>query len=76
MHARFSALPPKTTLQRPAGSHPTAGTVRSSFAHPFIAGASPLGFDLDAVKRLEDGGCAAMVIPRRRSRSRCAVSPA
>ena len=31
--------------------------------HPFIAGASPLGFDLDEVKRLEDGGCAAIVIP-------------
>jgi len=31
--------------------------------HPFIAGASPLGFDLDAIKRLEDGGCAAIVIP-------------
>lgn len=31
--------------------------------HPFIAGASPLGFHLDAVKRLEDGGCAAIVIP-------------
>jgi dihydroorotate dehydrogenase (fumarate) len=31
--------------------------------HPFIAGASPLGFDLDTIKRLEDGGCAAIVIP-------------
>ena len=31
--------------------------------HPFIAGASPLGFSLDAMKRLEDGGCAAIVIP-------------
>src|SRR4029453_14454988 len=31
--------------------------------HPFIAGASPLGFDLDTVKRLEDGGGAAIVIP-------------
>ena len=31
--------------------------------HPFIAGAAPLGFDLDTVKRLEDGGCAAIVIP-------------
>jgi dihydroorotate dehydrogenase (fumarate) len=31
--------------------------------HPFIAGASPLGFDIDAIKRLEDGGCAAIVIP-------------
>jgi hypothetical protein len=32
-------------------------------SHPFIAGASPLGYDLDAIKRLEDGGCAAIVIP-------------
>ena len=32
-------------------------------AHPFIAGASPLGGDLDSVKRLEDGGCAAIVLP-------------
>ena len=31
--------------------------------HPFIAGASPLGFDLDAIRRLEDGGCSAIVIP-------------
>ena len=31
--------------------------------HPFIAGASPLGFHLDAIKRLEDGGCSAIVIP-------------
>jgi dihydroorotate dehydrogenase (fumarate) len=31
--------------------------------HPFIAGASPLGWDLDSVKRLEDGGCAAIVLP-------------
>ena len=31
--------------------------------HPFIAGASPFGFDLDAIKRLEDVGCAAIVIP-------------
>jgi hypothetical protein len=31
--------------------------------HPFIAGASPLGWDLDSVKRLEDGGCAMIVLP-------------
>ena len=31
--------------------------------HPFLAGASPLGFHLDSIKRLEDGGCAAIVIP-------------
>src|SRR5688572_1942289 len=30
--------------------------------HPFIAGASPLGHRLDTVKRLEDAGCAAVVL--------------
>ena len=30
--------------------------------HPFIAGASPLGYRVDAVKRLEDAGCAAVVL--------------
>ncbi len=32
-------------------------------AHPFVAGASPLGRDLDSCKRLEDGGAAAIVLP-------------
>ena len=31
-------------------------------AHPFIAGASPLGYSLDRIKRLEDAGCAAIVL--------------
>jgi dihydroorotate dehydrogenase (fumarate) len=31
-------------------------------AHPFIAGASPLGAHLDSIKRLEDAGCAAVVL--------------
>src|SRR5688500_13081546 len=31
--------------------------------HPFIAGASPMGYHLDGVKRLEDAGCAAIVLP-------------
>ncbi len=31
--------------------------------HPFVAGASPLGWQLDSVKRLEDAGCAAIVLP-------------
>src|SRR5437762_14376032 len=31
-------------------------------AHPFIAGASPLGYHLDSIKRLEDAGCAAVVL--------------
>jgi dihydroorotate dehydrogenase (fumarate) len=30
--------------------------------HPFIAGASPLSHHLDSIKRLEDGGCAAVVL--------------
>ena len=30
--------------------------------HPFIAGASPLGYHLDSIKRLEDNGCAAIVL--------------
>jgi dihydroorotate dehydrogenase (fumarate) len=30
--------------------------------HPFIAGASPLGYRIDTVKRLEDAGCAAVVL--------------
>ena len=31
--------------------------------HPFVAGASPLGRDLDTVRRLEDAGAAAIVLP-------------
>ena len=31
-------------------------------AHPFMAGASPLGAHLDSIKRLEDAGCAAVVL--------------
>ena len=30
--------------------------------HPFIAGASPFGYRLDTIKRLEDVGCAAVVL--------------
>jgi dihydroorotate dehydrogenase (fumarate) len=30
--------------------------------HPFIAGASPLGYHLDTIKRLEDAECAAVVL--------------
>jgi len=30
--------------------------------HPFIAGASPFGYHLDTIKRLEDAGCAAIVM--------------
>jgi dihydroorotate dehydrogenase (fumarate) len=30
--------------------------------HPFIAGASPYGYSIDRIKRLEDAGCAAIVL--------------
>jgi dihydroorotate dehydrogenase (fumarate) len=33
-----------------------------SLEHPFIAGASPFGYQLDSIKRLEDAGCAAVVL--------------
>jgi dihydroorotate dehydrogenase (fumarate) len=33
-----------------------------SLPHPFIAGASPYGHQVDTVRRLEDGGCAAVVL--------------
>ena len=32
-------------------------------AHPFVVAASPLGRELDTVKRLEDAGAAAVVLP-------------
>jgi dihydroorotate dehydrogenase (fumarate) len=32
-------------------------------SHPFIVGASPLGWSLDTIKRLEDAGAAAIVLP-------------
>ncbi len=31
--------------------------------HPFIVGASPLAYDLDSVRRVEDAGAAALVMP-------------
>lgn len=33
-----------------------------SLEHPFIAGASPFGYAVDTIKRLEDAGCAAVVL--------------
>ena len=33
-----------------------------TLSHPFVAGASPFGYHLDTIKRLEDAGCAAVVL--------------
>src|SRR5215471_3851213 len=41
----------------------TTSVMGLRLAHPFVAGASPLGRELDNVKRLEDGGAAAIVLP-------------
>jgi dihydroorotate dehydrogenase (fumarate) len=41
----------------------TTSMMGLQLAHPFVAGASPLGRQLDDVKRLEDGGAAAIVLP-------------
>ena len=40
----------------------TASYLGLRLAHPFIAGASPMGYSLDTLKRLEDAGCAAVVL--------------
>ena len=41
----------------------TTSVLGFALPHPFIIGASPLGWDLDAIRRLEDAGCAAIVLP-------------
>jgi dihydroorotate dehydrogenase (fumarate) len=41
----------------------TTSMLGLTLAHPFVAGASPLGRTLDDVKRLEDAGAAAIVLP-------------
>jgi dihydroorotate dehydrogenase (fumarate) len=41
----------------------TTSMMGLQLAHPFVAGASPLGRHLDDVRRLEDGGAAAIVLP-------------
>jgi dihydroorotate dehydrogenase (fumarate) len=41
----------------------TTSLMGFTLPHPFVAGASPLGWDLDSIKRLEDGGCSALTLP-------------
>jgi dihydroorotate dehydrogenase (fumarate) len=50
-----------------AGDKESVMDMRTSYLgltleHPFIAGASPFGYHLDTIKRLEDAGCAAVVL--------------
>ena len=41
----------------------TTSMLGLTLSHPFVAGASPLGRTLDDVRRLEDAGAAAIVLP-------------
>jgi dihydroorotate dehydrogenase (fumarate) len=41
----------------------TSSLMGLKLSHPFVAGASPLGRHLDTVRRLEDAGAAAIVLP-------------
>jgi len=41
---------------------PTTSYLGLTLAHPFMLGASPLTWHLDNARRLEDGGCAAIVM--------------
>src|SRR5262245_17037853 len=45
-----------------APMHTTTSYLGLQLEHPFIAGASPLGYRVDTVRRLEDAGCAAVVL--------------
>src|SRR3990170_9158769 len=40
----------------------TTSSLGIRLPHPFMAGASPFGYHLDSIKRLEDAGCAAVVL--------------
>ena len=40
----------------------TTAYIGLQLPHPFMAGASPFGYHLDTIKRLEDAGCAAVVL--------------
>jgi dihydroorotate dehydrogenase (fumarate) len=42
--------------------HTTTSYLGFQLPHPFIAGASPFGHRLDTVRKLEDAGCAAIVL--------------
>jgi dihydroorotate dehydrogenase (fumarate) len=51
-----------TTSAHSQGMDTTTSYLGLRLAHPFIAGASPMGYSLDTIKRLEDAGCAAIVL--------------
>src|ERR1700693_375195 len=56
---------PSRRSRYPGHRHPmdiTTSYLGFRLPHPFVAGAGPLGAHLDSIKRLEDAGCAAVVL--------------
>src|SRR4029079_10152332 len=58
---------PERSLHRSPRNRMSCMNTRTSdlgfhLPHPFIAGASPFGYHVDTIKRLEDAGCAAVVL--------------
>src|SRR5689334_5393468 len=51
-----------TSAAQQHGMDTTTSYLGLRLAHPFIDGASPMGYSLDTLKRLEDAGCAAVVL--------------
>ena len=51
-----------TTLSRESIMGTSTSYLGMRLEHPFVAGASPFGYHLDSIKRLEDAGCAAIVL--------------
>jgi dihydroorotate dehydrogenase (fumarate) len=59
---RATCRPAGTASAHANGMDTTTSYLGLRLAHPFVAGASPMGYSLDTIKRLEDAGCAAVVL--------------
>src|SRR5262245_25203242 len=60
--ARHAPRTAGTSAAQPSGMDTTTSYLGLRLAHPFVAGAAPMGYSLDTLKRLEDAGCAAVVL--------------
>src|SRR6185369_11146100 len=62
IHAAHAIWRAGTRSAQEVGMDTTTSYLGLRLAHPFIAGASPMGYSLDTIKRLEDAGAAAIVL--------------